>query len=215
MKPISKTNRKQFFAGFLNSFLNVLMLFLLLMVVQCKTKKDIDKAGVSSGNQHAIRQAGNDLWSEESASIVQAGTDLAPLSFRVFRLNSDKLKSVLTSCPLFDDFQKSGKKISLMIPTPDSGFGEFYIYETLVMDTALSNRYPELKTYGGIAKDNPALHVRFVNNNKGFQAFVFGDELEYYVQPAKNDSPQGPYLSFYKKDLPPGSKNPFEMQNGK
>ncbi len=125
------------------------------------------------------------IWQEITAdSVDQLNRQPVLGQARFFRLNSGLLTAVLGSAPE----EKSGELIengvTLTIPMPDGKLTRFRIRESAIMEPALAERYPEIKSYRGQGIDDPAMTMRADWSPLGFHALVLGAGEAFTVLPS-------------------------------
>src|SRR4029077_10100002 len=90
--------------------------------------------------------------------------------------------------------------LEIDVPLPSGKFSRFRIEESPIMEPALAERFPELKTYVGIGIDDPTATMRLDVTPRGCHAIVLSARGQYYIDPYWNDSDQT-YISYYKRDF--------------
>lgn len=97
-------------------------------------------------------------------------------------------------------FDLSTSSAQIDIPAPDGTFPRFVIAESPVMEPALADRFPDIKTYIARGVDDPSAIARLDWTPQGFHASVFSAAGAWYVDPAfrgRSDL----YSSYLKRDL--------------
>ena len=82
-----------------------------------------------------------------------------PEQYKLFRLNLPALKEELLEAPL--DTNGSVSNVIVTFPNPDGKLDHYRIYEAPIMETALADKYPEIKSYIGKGIDDPTATIRF------------------------------------------------------
>jgi len=154
------------------------------------------------------------LWTElDSAKslkqLSEAGLRLK--HYKLFSLDSFMMREILSHAVREKTWLNGQRNLEIDFPKPDSGNARFTIYESTVMDSALAAAYPAIKTYAGKSVNDPSGSVRFEFNTNGFHAYIKSSEGEWFIQPLLKNISHQYLLVFFKKDLPEGSKLPFEI----
>ena len=123
-----------------------------------------------------------------------------PQKYKVLKLDVASIKSFLNKTPL--EFTIAAKGISsfLELPLPDGTFEEFVIVESPMMEAALAQKFPEIKTYSGYSLKNPSTTVRLDFTQKGFHAMVLSPEGTFFIDPYSTTTIEY-YISYDKKDF--------------
>ena len=82
-----------------------------------------------------------------------------PEQYKLFRLNLPALKEKLLEAPL--DTNGSVSNVIVTFPNPDGKLDHYRIYEAPIMETALADKYPNIKSYLGKGIDDPTATIRF------------------------------------------------------
>jgi len=85
------------------------------------------------------------------------------------------------------------------LPMPDGTTRNFKVWHSPMMPDALAAKYPSLKTFTGVAVDNPNITAKLDFTSYGFHAIVFDGINISMIDPAGNNQP-GYYTVHYKKD---------------
>ena len=86
------------------------------------------------------------------------------------------------------------------LPTPAGGFERFALTESLVMESGLAARHPEIRTYAGKGLDDVTATIRADLTPLGFHASVRSTRGAWYVDPYYNQD-QGLYAAYFGRDL--------------
>lgn len=124
-------------------------------------------------------------------SSIQSGS---AARYEVYTTNETVLRSFLFSLAA-----APGDERIFTIPMPDGTLRDFRVWYTPMMPDELAARYPELKTFTGIATDNPQVTAKIDFTVYGFHAMVFSEQGISFTDPA-DDTHSGYYIAHYKKD---------------
>jgi hypothetical protein len=177
------------------------MLFLIIALCQCANKK------VPLVNASLLQQAELQLWSkaDKPAETENYVIKLAEGSYRLWLLDTVQLKKILDKDTQQDTFKY------LLLPLPDGTLSQFSIKNSPIAQPELLAKYPELKTYEGQGKDDPAATTRFEFTPLGFKAIILSPDGTVYIAPYHPDHPDY-YVSYYKSGILSGHNAPFELQ---
>lgn len=115
------------------------------------------------------------LWQRREAPPQDQTTlssQLRPQKFQAFRLDRGTLALRLAAAP--GEFAAAAQRTpaEIELPMPDGSLTTFQFVESPVMAPELAAKYPELRTYLGRRKDDPAETVRFDITPSGFHGYV-------------------------------------------
>ena len=140
------------------------------------------------------------VWQTLSKDVVQAAAGINYIQaseFSLYDINETELLSSLVEAPLEFTSDYWDSSIVLSIPTPVGTFDQFKIVEAPIMEPALAERFPDIKTYRGFGVENAAETIRLDFTSHGFHASVRNaTHGNYYVDPYFHLS-DGPYMSYY------------------
>jgi hypothetical protein len=151
----------------------------------------------------ASAQSGR-YWSPLETSIVSIGGKriLVPTRAFYFRVDTAAIKEVLgqLSVGTLGDLAASRKVVEF--PMPDGALRGFRALQTPVMPPGLQARYPMVRTYSGVAVDDPHVKVKFDLTPAGLHAMVLGTTGgDVFIDPvAMGDNVL--HQAYFKKDLP-------------
>ena len=123
-----------------------------------------------------------------------------PDSYGTFKLDRDKMKSLLATAPA--EFNRSANETVLELPMPGGEFARFRVFHSPIVEQGLVDKYPELGlTFNGQGIDDPTATVRLDFLPSGFHAMILSPNGTVMVDPySVNDTEN--YVSFYKRELP-------------
>jgi hypothetical protein len=148
----------------------------------------------------AVGQNSN-LWQDVNEPLVDVGQRwIVPLRYRSVRLDLQAAKQLLLQAPKEQTPAAAANTTTLQLPRPDGTMEEFVIVESPMMEQALADQFPDIKTYAGYASNNPAVTVRFDVTPAGFHAMVLSPDGNYFIDPYSKSSTEF-YISYYKKDF--------------
>lgn len=137
---------------------------------------------------------------EGRAVPVEKARTIMPEVYRIQELDEAGLKAFLAKAGATPE-----TALELELPQPDGNMRIFKIWQTSVMEAGLQQRFPEIRTYTAVARDNPDVSAKIDFTPKGFHALVFDAGQTFLIDPYSQQS-DGYYLVYYKKDYRPGGE---------
>lgn len=152
-------------------------------------------------------QAQNNFWQDQPASGFTRSENqkklITPVFSRSLKLNTSALLSALATAPReFTEAARTNPLI-LTLPMPDGSLARFAVAQSPVMEKALQEKFPSIRTYSGQGIDDPTATLRMDWTEFGFHAQVRSakEEKAFYIDPfVQGETTQ--YISYHKKDLP-------------
>ncbi len=141
------------------------------------------------------------MWQNiDSEPTIFGSKQINPAKYKVLKLDVASIKSFLNKTPL--EFTASAKNVNtvLELPLPDGTFEEFVIVESPMMEAALAQKFPEIKTYSGYSLKNPATTVRLDFTQRGFHGMILSPEGTFFIDPYSTATVEY-YISYDKKDF--------------
>lgn len=147
----------------------------------------IGVAWTASGQHRALSDA---HWPSGVRPVI------APDSFRELQLNAEELGDFLHQVPSHGS-HADREGVLLVFPFPDGTDRAYKVVEERVMAEALQKRFPQIRTYSGIAADGLGGTVHFDLTERGFHAMMLTPGQEtVYIDPADRDGSSGLYLAY-------------------
>ncbi len=161
----------------------------------------------------------NTLWSDVSSetarqSLTLSKLPLLPDSYRLLRLEEEKMREKLNEKNNFHSAFKTGRKTEpLKIPLPSGEFLSLQFEENQVMASELAAKYPQIKTYIVESKKNNGIYGVLDITEHGFHAMLFmHDGSRLFIDPRKITGGETFYISYYDKHYHPSGKKPFKCE---
>lgn len=129
-----------------------------------------------------------------------AETVTMPSSYILFSLDLPAMRNHLRNAPAEGSPEAMAGDFTIELPLPDGTVETFKAWESLVMDPALAERYPMIRTFAGIGLIDPTHTVRFGFGLDGFHAFIVKDGGGSLVMPYASNQTQY-YLCFNRSEL--------------
>lgn len=140
-------------------------------------------------------ESGFQLRSAESRSII-------PDKYQTFKLDFQGLKTYLANAPLEMSDEKNSETLLLEIPLPDGKTEMFKVYESPVMESEISARYPNIKSYKAYSLRDKSKNMRFALSINGFHGSIMSLSGENYIDPYSSENIQD-YIVYDVKDHNP------------
>jgi hypothetical protein len=145
-------------------------------------------------------------WNAPDTTTSACPGRIFPDKYRLVKVNYSLVRqNLLSNCAV------GGKHDTLDFPVPLPGGNDevFRIFPVNVMPDALKQKYPGIATYSGSNKTNAIESIRLDISPAGFRAMILSPMGTILVDPyCLGDSVH--IISYFKRDLPEGSKEPFE-----
>ncbi|KAB1154584.1 DUF5011 domain-containing protein [Tenacibaculum aiptasiae] len=152
----------------------------------------------------------SELWKKQANGKVRASVSALEKRLpdkEIYQLDLDAFKQALVNAPQ----RKSGKQSSVIIafPNADGKLEKYRVSEASVLHPALSQKYPDIKSYMGVGVDDPSDRIRFsLSNAKGLQSMRLGiDKPTVFIEPYSADLKR---YTIYKKSDKPRDVNGFK-----
>ena len=135
----------------------------------------------------SARQLDGSYWRDaampvgKTASAASAGLS----SWRALTLDRTGVSSVAAQAPMEFTSAAGVSPATITLPHPDGSFQRFTLVESPVMEKALADKHPEIKTYSGRGIDDPTASLRMDITPMGLHASVRSSLGGWYVEPAQ------------------------------
>ena len=137
----------------------------------------------------------SDLWTTIDSPITLKGEEnIKPEKYETFLLNFDLLKEKLADVSI-------NNKIMLVLPFEEEKRMKFEVVEAPMMETALAEKFPEIRTYIGTIPNNPLITARLDVTMHGFHAMIFLPDGQTWFMDPYSMGDFDHYKGYYKKDL--------------
>ncbi|MCW3123645.1 MAG: hypothetical protein JWQ38_3137 [Flavipsychrobacter sp.] len=139
--------------------------------------------------------SGQNTWTlVDKQQEVKGNSSIAIDRYFLYTLNESVLNSQLRNT---SDVPLQGQLMQL--PLPDGTMRSFKVRETPMMPDQLAAKYPELRTYTGVATDDERVTAKLDHTAYGFHAMIFDGDHTSFVDPYDNTN-SGYYIVHYKAD---------------
>ncbi len=142
---------------------------------------------------------------DETAIAQRSERWVQPQRSRAVSLDYSALTAHLARAPLENSTRTAQSPITLALPLPNGGFAEFAIVESPVMEPALAQKYPNIRTYLGQDRADATASLRLDLTPQGFHAQVLSANGDYYIDPYQLGDNEH-YLSYRRADMGANTK---------
>ncbi|HSE19981.1 MAG TPA: zinc-dependent metalloprotease family protein [Pyrinomonadaceae bacterium] len=126
-----------------------------------------------------------------------------PKKYRSLNLDTIHLQSLLQRAPREFTAAAKGPDVPIIsLPMPDGSMQRFKILDSPIMEEGLAARYPQIRTFSGVALDGSATTTRFGWTPQGFHAILLTPRGTVLIEP---DGPDQNYIAYFQGDVPAGS----------
>ena len=137
-----------------------------------------------------VVEAKNHWTISETNNVEIDGTrKIIPLKYIVANLNAAEFQLAQAFIPT----EESGNVATISLPTPEGLLMDFNVFECPMMEKPLADKYPQIKTYTAIAKENSLITAKLDYTLFGFHAKVFNGDNTYFIDPY-SDLNTGSYM---------------------
>jgi len=143
----------------------------------------------------------NGFWQDVAESAIAArGTRwIQPQVARTVTLDYTRLQAQLSQAPMERSIAVTESQLTLSLPMPGGGFAEFAMVESPIMEAALAEKYPDIRTYAGKGLHDPSALLRLDVTPIGFHAQVLTPAGDFFIDPYQvNDNDH--YVVYFRKD---------------
>lgn len=150
------------------------------------------------------------IWTDLSAKGIKKD-----YQYRSIRADLSSIKNRLRHAPVYGG---TSSGIEFYLPHHQSGHIRLRVFSDSIMEKALSDKYPELKTYYVQGIDNPYISGRMDVTPDGLHAFIQTDKGRLIIEPEKSymdNQHSSLYRSFKKDDFPVKTKERYCRLHGK
>ncbi len=150
---------------------------------------------VSSYGQSALWEQ---IPQERVSKVHRMERVSTPNQYKLFRLNLPALKEQLLEAPL--DTNGDVSNVIVAFPNPNGKLEHYRIYEAPIMEKALADKYPDIKSYLGKGIDDPTATIRFSLTLFGLHTMTTsGDKGTSFIDTYTKDLKD--YMVYNKSDI--------------
>ncbi len=158
----------------------------------------------------SIAQTGKSAWKAtvKRADAVTVANKQSIVSPKLFELDINQLKQALNNAP--KRFTTNTSTVIVSFPNANGQLEKFRVMESSNMDSALAERFPEIKSYVGQGVDTPTSKIYFSLSPLGLQTMVIkADQSAEFIEPYTTDLSA---YAVYRKSDKVASLNRFECR---
>ena len=158
----------------------------------------------------SIAQTGKSAWKAtvKRADAVTVANKQSIVSPKLFELDINQLKQALNNAP--KRFTTNTSAVIVSFPNANGQLEKFRVMESSNMDSALAERFPEIKSYVGQGIDTPTSKIYFSISPLGLQTMVIkADQSAEFIEPYTTDLSA---YAVYRKSDKVASLNRFECR---
>ncbi|HAN64975.1 MAG TPA: hypothetical protein DCQ34_01145 [Chitinophagaceae bacterium] len=157
---------------------------------------------IHSGDVSAQSKVWSDIQ-ESSARVAGLERVIIPNKFRMLELDTTGFLHQLRSAP--EEFSQSvyNNPLIISLPMPDGGTQRFRVSEYSMMEPALQQKFPDIRTYNAQGIDDPSATAKLDWTGFGFHAMILSAHSEsVWIDPYVRGN-KTYYMSYKKSDLNP------------
>lgn len=142
------------------------------------------------------------LWKSinEKEITVTGKRDIVPEKYKTFHLDQNTLKNILASAPLDKNISADHSSVVLSLPMPDGSIQQFKLAESPVMEEALQNSFPNIRTYNVKGIDDIYASGKLDFTEFGFHGMIRSPKGDVYIDPFCKWNTSD-YISYYIADF--------------
>ncbi|QEC67177.1 T9SS type A sorting domain-containing protein [Panacibacter ginsenosidivorans] len=123
-----------------------------------------------------------------------------PENFITFQLNEAGMQSALKNAPAEKSIVAGISSLIFRVPNSKGEMESYRVVEAPVMEPALAEKYPNIKSYAGQGIEHPQSTIRFDISPLGFHAMIISpDRKTIYINPV--DKSTNSYIVFDRENL--------------
>ena len=149
-----------------------------------------------------INSYGQNFWKKVNEENLKTSSKVdraaIPTNYQVFSLDIEGIKTQLSKAKL--NTSRLVSDVILSFPNAEGNLEGYRIYEASVMESELSAKLPNIKSYIGKSIENPSSSIRFSVTLFGLHTMTFSGLNEIsYIDPYTKDLKN--YILYKKSDL--------------
>lgn len=144
---------------------------------------------------------------EPGVSIAAGKRVIIPDQHKSVVLDNRGIETFLKTVPSETGLVNRGVAPVIELPMPYGGTAKYRVWESPVMEPALAEKFPGIKTYTGQGIDDPTATIKIDFTELGFHAMILSDITgNIFIDPYRQLDTKH-YIVYYKKDFK--NKDPF------
>ena len=147
-------------------------------------------------------QSNQGLWKsvKENDIVVSGKRDIVPEKYKTFHLDINTLKNILSSAPSDKFIKTDNSPVIISLPMPDGTIQNFKLAESPVMEDALQNSFPEIRTYNIRGIDDVYASGKLDLTEFGFHGMIRSSNGDIYIDPYCKWNIDD-YITYYASDF--------------
>jgi len=117
-----------------------------------------------------------ELWTKTSPERLEnfpkAHRSSQPMSFGVYKLNLEAFKTRLANVPMRGEVLAKNSSVQISFPNVSGQLERFNIIEAPIMEAALAEKFPMIKSYAAQGVDDPSATMRFTVTQFGLHTMT-------------------------------------------
>jgi len=115
------------------------------------------------------------------------------------KMDVSQIQQSIQDAPLFDTKQKRLSEKQISIPTLSGKNADFYVYETINMEEPLYSKFPQIRSYILIHKEDPTYRGRLSTGSDQVHIMTRHDGQQEYIEPNQSNKKYKLYLGSAEK----------------
>jgi hypothetical protein len=121
---------------------------------------------------------------EGQLSLVNDERVIKPAKYAAHSIDVAGMRDFLSTLPSEQNTRVRNLAPIIELPMPDGSFAKFRVWQTMIMESSLAAKYPDIKTFSGRGIDNPAATLKMdYNPYFGFSAQILSPAGNVYIDP--------------------------------
>ncbi|MBS1550772.1 MAG: T9SS type A sorting domain-containing protein [Bacteroidetes bacterium] len=160
-------------------------------------------AGNNKGYKISPQQLSADnsqaVWTDinENEFVQKGSREIIPIRYRTIKADLNHLNTLLLRAPGENSVHTN---YIFELPMPYGGMSKFSLTEYSMMEPALADKFPDIKTYSIKGIDDPYATGKLDITMHGFHAMILSARGDYFIDPYSKDENEI-YISYFKKDF--------------
>ena len=144
----------------------------------------------------SVTYAGTAFWQQVGQGSAPSEKIMVfhPAHYQVYTFNESSVKMQMFGLSTNPD-----EGMILELPMPNGTFRSFRVWDDPMMHPEMAAKYPEIRTFTGVAVNDPRVTAKLDFTVYGFHAMIFDGDNTSYIDPYDNYH-DGYYLVHYKYD---------------
>ena len=137
---------------------------------------------------------------DEKDIVLDGIRQIVPKKYLIVTLPSNELRKALFAAPNEKTVLIKNSTTVIELPLPNGTFQKFSVVEAPIMEQALSNKYPFIKTFSVHGIDDPYASGKLDWNSFGFHGMIKTPNGDFFIDPYTNTNFTN-YITYYTTDF--------------